>query len=53
MYVLLPMPCLFFGDGSTRFLTSREGGGLVYFDLIVSTLFSEFLNYKKLAFLSS
>ncbi|CAL9183253.1 unnamed protein product [Musa hybrid cultivar] len=29
MYVLLPMPCLFFGDGSTRFLTSREGGGWI------------------------
>ncbi|CAL9118012.1 unnamed protein product [Musa textilis] len=29
MYVILPMPCLFFGDGSTRFLTSREGGGWI------------------------
>ncbi|WOL12750.1 vacuolar protein-sorting-associated protein [Canna indica] len=29
MYVVLPMPCLFFGDGSTRFLTSREGGGWI------------------------
>ncbi|CAD6227915.1 unnamed protein product [Miscanthus lutarioriparius] len=27
MYVLVPMPCLFFGGGSTHFLTSREGGG--------------------------
>ncbi|KAL5227047.1 hypothetical protein ABZP36_015312 [Zizania latifolia] len=27
MYVLVPMPCLFFGGGSTQFLTSREGGG--------------------------
>ncbi|KAJ1287238.1 hypothetical protein BS78_03G415800 [Paspalum vaginatum] len=26
MYVLVPMPCLFFGGGSTHFLTSREGG---------------------------
>ncbi|KAJ0973392.1 hypothetical protein J5N97_021351 [Dioscorea zingiberensis] len=29
MYVVVPMPCLFFGDGSTRFLTSREGGGWI------------------------
>lgn len=27
MYVLVPMPCLFFGGGSTQFLISREGGG--------------------------
>nr|DAD48475.1 TPA_asm: hypothetical protein HUJ06_018412 [Nelumbo nucifera] len=27
MYVLVPMPCLFFGGGSTHFLTSRDGGG--------------------------
>ncbi|XP_073266342.1 vacuolar protein sorting-associated protein 55 homolog isoform X3 [Populus alba] len=27
MYVLVPMPCLFFGGGSTQFLTSRDGGG--------------------------
>lgn len=31
MYVLVPMPCLFFGGGSTQFLTSRDGGGLVSF----------------------
>ncbi|CAA6663749.1 unnamed protein product [Spirodela intermedia] len=28
MYVLVPMPCLFFGGGSTYFLTSSEGGGI-------------------------
>ncbi|KAF5954065.1 hypothetical protein HYC85_006921 [Camellia sinensis] len=27
MYVLVPMPCLFFGGGSTQFLISRDGGG--------------------------
>ncbi|KAI3871969.1 hypothetical protein MKX03_016742 [Papaver bracteatum] len=27
MYVMVPMPCLFFGGGSTAFLTSRDGGG--------------------------
>jgi len=27
MYVLVPMPCLFFGGGSTQFLMSRDGGG--------------------------
>ncbi|KAI5001645.1 hypothetical protein ZWY2020_026295 [Hordeum vulgare] len=26
MYIIVPMPCLFFGDGSTRFLSSGEGG---------------------------
>ncbi|KMZ56694.1 Vacuolar protein sorting 55 containing protein [Zostera marina] len=26
MYVLVPMPCLFFGDGSGNILMSREGG---------------------------
>ncbi|KAG0484963.1 hypothetical protein HPP92_009042 [Vanilla planifolia] len=29
MYVLVPMPCLFFGGGSTQFLSSREGGGWI------------------------
>ncbi|KAL8472231.1 hypothetical protein ACS0TY_029447 [Phlomoides rotata] len=29
MYVLVPMPCLFFGGGSTQFLTSRDGGGWI------------------------
>ncbi|KAH6822502.1 Vacuolar protein sorting 55 family protein [Perilla frutescens var. hirtella] len=29
MYVLVPMPCLFFGGGSTQFLISRDGGGWV------------------------
>ncbi|KAG5553287.1 hypothetical protein RHGRI_011224 [Rhododendron griersonianum] len=29
MYVLVPMPCLFFGGGSTQFLISRDGGGFV------------------------
>ncbi|XP_078441568.1 vacuolar protein sorting 55 (VPS55) family protein isoform X1 [Wolffia australiana] len=29
MYVLVPMPCLFFGGGSTHFLTSSEGGGWI------------------------
>lgn len=29
MYVVVPMPCMFFGGGSTQFLTSRDGGGLV------------------------
>lgn len=33
MYVLVPMPCLFFGGGSTQFLTSRDGGGLVFHNL--------------------
>ncbi|RZC49880.1 hypothetical protein C5167_018318 [Papaver somniferum] len=27
MYVMVPMPCLFFGGGSIAFLTSRDGGG--------------------------
>ena len=30
MYVLVPMPCLFFGGGSTHFLMSRDGGGSVF-----------------------
>ncbi|EEF31870.1 transporter, putative [Ricinus communis] len=29
MYVLVPMPCLFFGGGSTQFLISRDGGGWI------------------------
>ncbi|XP_078170575.1 vacuolar protein sorting 55 (VPS55) family protein isoform X1 [Carex rostrata] len=29
MYVLVPMPCLFFGGGSTSFLTSRESNGWI------------------------
>ncbi|KAL9266994.1 Vacuolar protein sorting-associated protein 55-like protein [Drosera capensis] len=29
MYVLVPMPCLFFGGGSTHFLISRDGGGWI------------------------
>uniref|UniRef100_A0A0D6R626 Vacuolar protein sorting-associated protein 55 homolog n=1 Tax=Araucaria cunninghamii TaxID=56994 RepID=A0A0D6R626_ARACU len=29
MYVLVPMPCLFFGDGSTLSLSSRDGGGWI------------------------
>ncbi|MQM00123.1 hypothetical protein Taro_032857 [Colocasia esculenta] len=29
MYVLVPMPCLFFGGGSTHFLISRDGGSWV------------------------
>ncbi|KAK7337265.1 hypothetical protein VNO77_17830 [Canavalia gladiata] len=29
MYVLVPMPCLFFGGGSTQFLMSRDGGGWI------------------------
>ncbi|KAK1262854.1 hypothetical protein QJS04_geneDACA008545 [Acorus gramineus] len=29
MYVLVPMPCLFFGGGSTHFLTSRDGDGWI------------------------
>ncbi|CAN1303000.1 Vacuolar protein sorting-associated protein 55 homolog [Linum perenne] len=29
MYVVVPMPCLFFGGGSTQFLTSRDGGGWI------------------------
>ncbi|KAL7104294.1 hypothetical protein ACP275_08G235000 [Erythranthe tilingii] len=29
MYVMVPMPCLFFGGGSTQFLTSRDGGGWI------------------------
>ncbi|KAL6998022.1 hypothetical protein U1Q18_008146 [Sarracenia purpurea var. burkii] len=29
MYVLVPMPCLFFGGGSTQFLIIRDGGGWV------------------------
>lgn len=33
MYVLVPMPCLFFGGGSTQFLTSWDGGGLVLLKL--------------------
>ena len=36
MYVLVPMPCLFFGGGSTQFLISRDGGGWVF------SLFSSF-----------
>lgn len=27
MYVLVPMPCLFFADGSTDFFVSRDDGG--------------------------
>ncbi|XP_023641651.1 vacuolar protein sorting-associated protein 55 homolog isoform X3 [Capsella rubella] len=29
MYVVVPMPCMFFGGGSTQFLTSRDGGGWI------------------------
>ncbi|WOG91122.1 hypothetical protein DCAR_0310370 [Daucus carota subsp. sativus] len=29
VYILVPMPCMFFGGGSTQFLTSRDGGGWV------------------------
>ncbi|EXB54599.1 hypothetical protein L484_019169 [Morus notabilis] len=29
MYVLVPMPCLFFGGGTTQFLTSRDSGGWI------------------------
>ncbi|KAM0902498.1 hypothetical protein ACQ4PT_019275 [Festuca glaucescens] len=29
MYIIVPMPCLFFGDGSTRFLSSGEGGAWI------------------------
>ncbi|KAK1310499.1 hypothetical protein QJS10_CPA08g01434 [Acorus calamus] len=29
MYVLVPMPCLFFGGGSTHFLTSRDSDGWI------------------------
>ncbi|KAJ4977659.1 hypothetical protein NE237_008439 [Protea cynaroides] len=29
MYVLVPMPCMFFGGGSTNFLMSRDGGGWI------------------------
>ncbi|CAI0462575.1 unnamed protein product [Linum tenue] len=29
MYVLVPMPCLFLGGGSTQFLISRDGGGWI------------------------
>ncbi|XP_057549603.1 vacuolar protein sorting-associated protein 55 homolog [Amaranthus tricolor] len=29
MYVVVPMPCLFFGGGSTQFLVSRDGGGWI------------------------
>ncbi|XP_022899200.1 vacuolar protein sorting-associated protein 55 homolog isoform X4 [Olea europaea var. sylvestris] len=29
MYVLVPMPCLFFGGGSTHFLVNRDGGGWI------------------------
>ncbi|KAJ8429950.1 hypothetical protein Cgig2_003518 [Carnegiea gigantea] len=29
MYVLVPMPCMFFGGGSTQFLISRDGGGWI------------------------
>ncbi|MED6206923.1 hypothetical protein PIB30_031149 [Stylosanthes scabra] len=29
MYVLVPMPCLFFGGGNTHFLMSRDGGGWI------------------------
>lgn len=39
MYVLVPMPCLFFGGGSTQFLTSRDGGGLVLLKLSPFNIF--------------
>lgn len=29
MYVVVPMPCMFFGGGSTQFLVSRDGGGWI------------------------
>ncbi|ERN13045.1 vacuolar protein sorting-associated protein 55 homolog isoform X3 [Amborella trichopoda] len=29
MYVLVPMPCMFFGGGSTQFLSSSDGGGWI------------------------
>ncbi|CAA0382072.1 unnamed protein product [Arabidopsis thaliana] len=29
MYVVVPMPCMFFGGGSTQFLISRDGGGWI------------------------
>lgn len=48
MYVLVPMPCLFFGGGSTHFLTSREGGGWVFLYVSFSH-HGNFLYYKKLS----
>ncbi|KAK2655587.1 hypothetical protein Ddye_008639 [Dipteronia dyeriana] len=42
MYVVVPMPCLFFGGGSTQFLTSRDGGGA----RIVSNWFLTFKHPK-------
>ncbi|GAB4833350.1 hypothetical protein Ancab_031594 [Ancistrocladus abbreviatus] len=35
MYVVVPMPCSFFGGGSTHFLTSRDGGGETFRILLV------------------
>ncbi|CDY08516.1 BnaA05g27520D [Brassica napus] len=29
MYVVVPMPCMFFGGGSTQSLISRDGGGWI------------------------
>ncbi|KAB2631764.1 vacuolar protein sorting-associated protein 55-like protein [Pyrus ussuriensis x Pyrus communis] len=29
MYVVVPMPCLFFGGGSTQFLLTRESDGWI------------------------
>ncbi|CAI9287871.1 unnamed protein product [Lactuca saligna] len=29
MYVLVPMPCMFFGGGSTEYLLTRDGGGWI------------------------
>ncbi|KAI3802170.1 hypothetical protein L1987_30300 [Smallanthus sonchifolius] len=29
MYVLMPMPCMFFGGGSTEYLLTRDGGGWI------------------------
>lgn len=40
MYVLVPMPCLFFGGGSTQVLFTRESDGWVFLSIIRSKFLS-------------
>lgn len=46
MYVVVPMPCMFFGGGSTQFLTSRDGGGLVTKETLLLLQITRNMDYQ-------
>ncbi|GAB4837535.1 hypothetical protein Ancab_002389 [Ancistrocladus abbreviatus] len=51
MYVVVPMPCSFFGGGSTHFLTSRDGGGLAkFYSALVARFFYNSILYIGLKY---